>query len=138
MARRSIFQTNPNIWSAGAVVLPHQPAHTQYANQIAMHQMAKEQALSQYYDKVQNSINPQGVRDIDLEGWNQKADAWQRFGIENRAFLINPRLDGGRALLKFQSMNRDLHSDLQKSKQAAAKELAIQKIYGDPRKAKLA
>lgn len=138
MARRHIFQTNPNIWSAGAVVLPHQQAHTQYSNQLAMHQMAKDQALSQYYDKVQSSINPQGVRDVDMEGWMKKADAWNRFGIENRAALVNPKLDGGKALLQFNSMHRDLNGDLQKSKEAAQTELALKSIYLDPKKRQLA
>lgn len=100
-----------------------------------MHQQAKQQALSQYYDKLQNSVNPAGVRDVDLEGWNKKADDWQRFGIENRDKLVNPRLDGGRAMAQFQSMHRDLLGDTQKSKQAAAKEMALQRIYADPNKA---
>jgi hypothetical protein len=97
-----------------------------------MHQQAKQQALSQYYDKLQNNINPAGVRSQDLDGWNQKADAWQQFGIEHRDALVNPRLDGGRAMNQFQAMHRDLLSDTQKSKQAAGKELALQKIYSNP------
>lgn len=138
MARHSsIFQANPNMWNAGAVVLKH-PQHQQYAQQMQAHQVAKEQALSQYYDKLQNSINPAGVRDIDLEGWNKKADDWQRFGIENRALLINPRSDGGRAMARFQSMHRDLLGDIQKSKQEAQKELTLGKIYADPNKAQRA
>lgn len=137
MARHAIFQANPNMWNAGAVVLK-QPPHQQYAQQMQAHQIAKEQALSQYYDKLQNSINPAGVRDIDLEGWNKKADDWQRFGIENRGALVNPRADGGRAMARFQSMHRDLLGDVQKSKQEAQKELTLGRIYADPKKAQMA
>lgn len=125
------------MWNAGAVVLKP-PPHQQYYNQLASHQLAKQQALSQYYDKLQNSVNPQGVRDVDMEGWNKKTDAWQRFGIEHRDALVNPRIDGGRAMTQFQSMHRDLLGDIQKSKQAGAKETALQRIYSDPNKAQRA
>jgi len=137
MARRHIFQSNPNMWSAGAVVLPHQQAHAQYANQLALHQQAKDQALSQYYDKVQSSINPQGIRDVDMDGWQKKADEWNKFGIENRQFLIDPRRDGGKALGQFNSMHRDLLGDLAKSKQAAQTELQLKNIWLDPKKRQL-
>jgi hypothetical protein len=138
--RRPSGNISPAAYSGGAVVFPHQGVspYTRYAMQMQMHQSAKSQALNQYYDKLQNSINPAGVRDVDLEGWNKKADDWQRFGIENREMLVNPRADGGKAMARFQSMHRDLLGDIQKSKQAAQKELALGKIYADPKKAQMA
>ena len=138
--RRPSSAISPGAFSGGAVTF-HPPAispYLRYAMQMQMHNNAKQQALSQYYDKLQNSINPAGVRDIDLDGWNQKADAWQRWGIENRDALINPRADGGKAMARFQAMHRDLLGDVQKSKQEAQKELALGKIYSDPKKAQMA
>lgn len=131
---RSSTVINPAAYSGGTFVV-RPPNYTAYYMRAMMHQQAKQQALSQYYDKLQNSINPAGVRDIDLDGWNQKADAWQKFGIENRDALVNPRLDGGKAMARFQSMHRDLLGDAQKSKQAAQKEMSLQKIYSNPNEA---
>src|ERR1700753_3882265 len=132
--RRSSTIINPAAYSGGTFQIK-QPNYAGYFQQFMAHRMAKQQALSQYYDRVQSSINPAGVRDIDMEGWQKKADDWDKFGIENRDNLVDPRRDGGRALNQFNSMHRDLLGDLNKSKQAAAKEMALQKIYSDPRKA---
>lgn len=128
---------SPAAYSGGAVVL-RLPNFTNYYMQAMAHRQAKDQALSQYYDKIGNSINPAGVRDIDMEGWLQKADNWNRFGLENRAKLINPKVDGGRALNAFQSMHRDLLGDTQKSKEAAKGELMLKGVYLDPKKRALA
>lgn len=135
--RRTSTAISPAAYSGGTVVL-HAPNYAGYFQQAMAHRQAKQQALSQYYDRVQTSINPAGVRDVDMEGWQKKADDWNKFGIENRDNLVDPRRDGGRALNQFNSMHRDLLGDTQKSKQAASKEMALQKIYSDPRKASLA
>lgn len=135
--RRSSTAISPAAFSGGAFAI-RQPNYANYFATAMMHRQAKQQALSQYYDKVQTSINPQGVRDVDMDGWQKKADEWNKFGIEHRDELVDPRRDGGRALNQFNAMHRDLLGDLQKSKQAAVKELAVQRIYADPRKAALA
>ena len=135
--RRSNTAISPLAFSGGTFVVK-QPNYSNYYAQAMMHRQAKQQALSQYYDRVQSSINPAGVRDQDLEGWQKKADDWNKWGIEHRDELVDPRRDGGKALNQFNAMHRDLLSDTQKSKQAAAKELTLSKIYADPNKAKLA
>lgn len=128
---------SPAAYSGGTFVV-HPPNFANYFQQFMAHRLAKQQSLSQYYDKVQSSINPQGVRDVDLEGWQKKADDWNKWGIEHRDELVDPRRDGGKSLNQFNSMHRDLLGDLNKSKQAAAKEMALQKVYSDPKKAALA
>ena len=40
---RARFSANPNLWNAGAVVF--KMPHSQYSNQMAMHQLARNQAL---------------------------------------------------------------------------------------------
>jgi len=135
--RRPQSGISPAAYSGGTFVI-HPPNYANYFATAMMRKQAKQEALSRYYDKLQNSLNPVGVRDIDMEGWNKKADAWQKFGIENRDQLVNPRLDGGKAMGQFQSMHRDLLGDAQKSKQEGAKELALQRIYSDTKKAALA
>src|ERR1700739_3887344 len=120
--RRTSTAISPAAYSGGTFTI-RQPNYANYFAQAQMHKMAKQQALSQYYDRVQSSINPAGVRDVDMEGWQKKADDWNKFGIENRDNLVDPRRDGGRALGQFNAMHRDLLGDLNKSKQAAAKEM---------------
>ena len=78
MARRALFQANPNMWNAGAVVF--KMPHSQYANQMAMHQLSKQEALGQYYNKLLTNINPAGVRGVDMAGWQKKVNDWQEFG----------------------------------------------------------
>lgn len=135
--RRISTAISPAAYSGGTVVF-HAPNYGNYYAQAQAHRMAKQQALSQYYDRVQTSINPAGVRDVDMAGWQKKTDDWNKFGIENRDALVDPRRDGGRALNQFNAMHRDLLGDIQKSKQAAQKELVLSKIYSDPRKSALA
>lgn len=121
------------LYTAGAVVLPFHQAPN-YARQLLMHQQAKNQALGQYYSKLENGINPVGVRDQDMDGWQSKLQAWQKFGIQNRNALINPNADGGKAIRQFEAMHQDLLGDIQKSKAAAANERAIQPLMLDPKK----
>lgn len=135
--RRTSTAISPSAYSGGTIAI-HAPNFANYFAQAQQHKMAKQQALSQYYDRVQTSINPQGVRDVDMNGWQKKADDWNKFGIDHRDDLVDPRRDGGRSLTQFNSMHRDLLGDLQKSKQAAAKEMMLQRIYSDPKKASLA
>jgi hypothetical protein len=101
---------------------------------MQMHQLAKDQALGQYYSKLENGINPAGVRQQDMEGWQKKLQDWQAFGVQNRNALINPNLDRGAAQRQFMAMHQDLLGDTQKSKAAAATERAVQPLFLDPHK----
>lgn len=131
MARRALFQANPNMWNAGAVVF--KMPHSQYANQMAMHQLSKQEALGQYYNKLLTNINPAGVRGVDMAGWQKKVNDWQEFGTKHRNQLINPRLDGGEAQRQFMAMHTDLLGDLDKSKAAADAEKAVRQVYLNPK-----
>src|ERR1700721_4407928 len=126
--RGSSTAVNPAAYSGGTFAI-RPPNYTAYYMRAMMHQQAKQQALSQYYDKLQNNINPAGVRSQDLQGWNQKVSAWDQYGIQNRDALVNPKLDGGKAQLHFQMMHSDLLSDMDKSKRAGQNELNAGKLY---------
>jgi hypothetical protein len=120
--------------AAGAVLLHPQGANSaNYARQMQMHQMAKEESLRQYYTKLENSINEAGVRDQDLEGWNKKVADWQQYAVQNRNALANPNADGGKAQMQFSSMHRDLMGDIQKSKAAAAFQRQIAPLFSNPK-----
>lgn len=131
MPRRFHMPAVGNV-AAGAVTF--NPHYDNYARQMQMHQLAKDQALGQYYSKLENSINPAGVRQQDMEGWQKKLQDWQAFAIQNRQALINPNVDGGRAMRQFGAMHQDLLGDIQKSKAAAATERAVQPLFLDPKK----
>jgi len=131
MAKRFHIPTVGNV-AAGAVVF--NPHYDNMARQMQMHQLAKDQALGQYYSKLENSINPAGVRQQDMDGWQKKLQDWQAFAIENRQALINPNLDRGQAMRRFGAMHQDLLGDIQKSKAAAATERAVQPLFLDPKR----
>lgn len=120
--------------SAGAIVFHPPTASNNYARQMQAHQLAKDQALGQYYSKLENSINPAGVRQQDMEGWQKKLQDWQAFGVQNRSALINPNMDRGAAQRQFMAMHQDLLGDIQKSIAAAATERAVQPLFLDPHK----
>jgi hypothetical protein len=124
------------LYTGGAVTIPFRPVHN-YAQQLLMHQQSKSQALSQYYSKLENNINPVGVRQQDMEGWQKKLQDWQAFAVQNRQGLLNPNADGGKAIRQFGAMHQDLLGDIQKSKAAAANERAVQPLFLDPKKRSL-
>ena len=122
------------LYTGGAAVLPYRPAYNNYASRMQMHLLAKDQALGQYYSKLENGINPAGVRQQDMEGWQNKLQKWQQFGVENRNALINPNVDNGRSQRQFGAMHQDLLGDIQKSKAAGQNERAVQTIMLDPKR----
>lgn len=121
-------------WGPSAGAVTFQPHYDNYARQMQMHQLAKDQALGQYYSKLENGINPAGVRSVDMDGWQNKVQQWQQFGVQHRSSLINPNTDRGRAQTQFMAMYKDLQGDIAKSKAAANTERAIQPLYLDPKK----
>lgn len=120
-------------WGPAMGAVSFQSGYNRYAQQMKMHQLAKDQALAQYYSKLENSINPAGVRQQDMEGWQNKLQEWQRFGVENRSALVNPNMDRGQSQRRFMAMHQDLLGDIQKSKAAATNERAVQQHMIDPK-----
>jgi hypothetical protein len=131
MARRFHMPAVGNTAPGAIVFNPH---YDNAARQMQMHQLAKDQALGQYYSKLENSINPAGVRQQDMDGWQNKLQKWQQYAIQNRQALINPNLDRGQAIRQFGAMHQDLLGDIQKSKAAATTERAVQPLFLDPKK----
>lgn len=132
---------SPGLFTGGAVVLPQQNTspYMRYMMQMQMHQQSRENALAQYYSKIQTGINPAGVRSVDMEGWRKKVEDWQQYGEQHRDALVNPRLDGGRAQTEFQQMHTDLLGDVAKSKEAGANEMLVKRTFDlDPKKRMLA
>lgn len=119
---------NPHAYTGGAVVFNSQPETQLYANLMAKREARKE-AMDQYYQNLHKSINPAGVRTQDINnGFLQKLDDWQRYYMENKGSIINPKTPEDRQkAIQHQSMYQDLQMDLNKSKEAAAHEMEYAK-----------
>lgn len=124
------------LYTGGSVILPFHQRHN-YALDLYKHKLAKDEALGQYYSKLENNINPAGVRQQDMDGWQKKLQDWQGFAVQNRKALLNPNIDGGKTVRQFGAMHQDLLGDIQKSKAAAANERAVQPLFLDPKKRSL-
>ena len=122
---------SPGLFTGGAVVLPQQNTspYMRYMMQMQMHQQSRDNALAQYYSKLQTGINPAGVRSVDMNGWRKKVEDWQQYGEQHRDALVNPRLDGGKAQTEFQQMHTDLLGDVAKSKEAGANEMLVKRTF---------
>lgn len=124
-----------NLYLSGAAQpLNLTPFMTFYMNQQAR-QRAKDEALEQYYSNFTKSVNPAGMRTQDIEnGWSQKVSDWQDFYRTNKASILKPKLDNGKALNEFQSRYQDILQDTQKSKSATENIKQIFPILSDPDK----
>lgn len=116
---------NPSVYSGGAVPVDLRPFDAYYMRQIAQRQ-ARDQTLEQYYRDQSKALTPTGMRAKDIEGgWAQKADDWQKFGIENKKFLLNPKLDGYKSVNEFNRRRNELQTDIARSKEAGEHEKTL-------------
>lgn len=116
---------NPGVYNGGATVFNNRPFVNYYLQQQAKKQ-AQDQALDTYYRDQAKSLTPTGMRAKDIEGgFSQKFNDWQQLGMEKKKFLLNPAADNYKTLNEFNRAKNDLHSDIEKSKQAAKDEDVI-------------
>ncbi len=107
------------LYTGGAVVADTSPL-VQLQHQYNMKQAARDEALDDYFRNLNQSINPKGVRNQDIEGLTLKQDEWQKFYLQNKQAIKNPRIDGGKALTEYQGRFNDMRNYIEKSKNAAA------------------
>lgn len=68
---------NPNSFNAGTAVFNPAPITETYLK-LAAHREAKNQALEQYQRKKMESIDRDGVRDVDIPEFTKKIDDWNK------------------------------------------------------------
>jgi hypothetical protein len=107
------------LYTGGTVVADTSPL-VQLQHQYNMKQAARDEALDDYFRNLNQSINPKGVRNQDIEGLTLKQDEWQKFYLQNKQAIKNPRIDGGKALTEYQGRFNDMRNYIEKSKNAAA------------------
>lgn len=118
-----------NLYSGGAVVFDSQPIADMYTR-FNQRQMARDEALDDYFRNLNKNINPAGMRNQDVEGLTSKSNEWNQFYVQNSKAIKNPKLDGGKALTEYQSRYQDMLNYINQSKNAT-------KISADLAKAKL-
>lgn len=89
-----------NPWSAGAVLFDQRPYMAFYERQMAKEQ-AKNDALENYFKDLNKNITSTGMRSQDVPSLLQKNKDWQDHYIQNKAAILNPKLDNGDAYRKY-------------------------------------
>lgn len=106
-----------NPWSGGAVVLDQRPFLAFYERQMAREQ-AKQDSLENYFKDLGKNITSTGMRSQDVPGLLQKNKEWQAHYMQNKAAILNPKLDNGAAYNKYMSGYQDQVALTNESKQA--------------------
>lgn len=106
-----------NPWAAGAVVLDQRPFLQFYERQMAREQ-AKNDALENYFKGLDKNITSAGMRSQDVPTLLQKNRDWQEHYMQNKAAILNPKLDNGAAYNKYMSGYQDQMALTNESKQA--------------------
>lgn len=107
------------LYTGGATVLDSSPIADMY-HQYSMRKIARDEALEDYFRNLNKSVNPQGVRNQDIEGLTKKQNEWQQFYLQNKQAIKNPKIDNGKAYSEYQSRYRDMQNYIQQSKNATA------------------
>lgn len=127
------LHTPSNLYTGGAVAFDSTPFTAFTINAMARKQ-AKDEALDEYYNNINKSVNPAGVRTQDLEGFNKKTNEWREFYQANKDAIKNTRLDNGQAQTEYYQRLQDALSYVDRSKQAEARKKPLIDILSDPEK----
>ncbi len=119
---------NPNLFTAGNVNL-HSP-YFQYVLQSQAHKQAKDEALDKYYGNLPNTINEQGVRDIDIPVLHQQKDAIQQYYMQNRDAIKKGNTPEAFNMGK---MFREAQGIVQESKNRSNTSNKIAQLRGNPK-----
>lgn len=108
---------SPNPWAAGAVVFNPQPWEAFYERQAAKKQ-AKEDALNAYFKDLNKNITSAGMRSQDVPQLLQKNQEWQDLYSQNKAAILNPKLDNGKAYSDYTRLYQEQQALVNESKEA--------------------
>lgn len=77
---------NPNSWNGGTAVFNSAPITETYLK-LAAHREAKNRALDQYHQKQAETLDRDGVRDVDAPEFSKKLDQWNQHWQLNKKGL---------------------------------------------------
>lgn len=121
------IQLDPRLYTAGNVEFDSTPTVNLYGNILAKRQ-AKMDALDQYDRARINNINPQGLRDVDRQGFDQRLSNVQSFYNLNKDKI---RKGTTPEAFEYEKILRDVSSYVNQSKERTAKQNAAMKLYQD-------
>lgn len=127
------LQNDPRVYSGGSERIDTRP-HTMLYAQLMQRKQAKDAAVDDYVRNLNKNVNPAGMRNQEREVFEQKLKDWQRFGVENKDKLRNPRGDKGEASMEFQARYQDIMNLINESKGEEEKKKPLVEIMTDPNK----
>jgi hypothetical protein len=127
------LHNNPNLYTGGATVVNTSP-YTNFAINMDAKRKAKEEALDQYYRSMDGKLNSAGMRPVEVQDLMQNENARREYYRQNRAAILNPRLDNGRAQTEFQNKFQQSLGLVQKSKSLGEVNKQLAPILADPEK----
>lgn len=116
-----------NPWAAGAVVFDTRPYAAFYERQM-LRKQAKEDTLDNYFRDLNKNVTSAGMRSQDVPGLLQKQKDWQDFYQQNKAAIINPKADNGRAYSEYMSRYQDQLGLVNQSKDEHKKKDELNKL----------
>jgi hypothetical protein len=111
--------TSINPYGQGGKVLNSTP-YLQYFMQTRAHEQAKNAALENHFSKLNESINPAGVRNQDIDGFVKRVNENRDFYLQNKKAIQDPTADNGKAYSEYMSRHQAALGFVNSSKQAAA------------------
>lgn len=128
--------TSSGLYSEGAVVFDSQPFANLY-NQFMLRKQAKDDALDNYFRDFGKNVTPAGMRNQDISVLTAKNNEWRQYYQQNKAAIMNPRLDGGKAYGEWNSRYQDQLQTIEQSKNLANTTKEAGRIIADPKKREL-
>lgn len=122
---------NTNPWAAGAVTFNTQPYAAFYERQM-LRKQAKEDALENYFKDLGKNVTSAGMRVQDVPVLMQKQKDWQQFYLQNKAAILNPKLDNGDAYSRYMSGFQDQLALTSESKSEAKKDQELARLRFNP------
>ena len=117
-------QNDPRLYSAGAVTFDATPSTNLYAQLMAKRQ-AKDEAIDEYYRKLPSTLNKEGIRNQDREGFDKEIVKIQQYWIQNKDKIKKGNTPEAFTL---EQMFRDMENAGQRSKNAGKTDLELGKM----------
>lgn len=77
------LQNQPGMYSEFSERLNANP-YTQFSAQLMLRKKAQEDAMDEYYRRMNDNINQEGLRDIDVPGFEQRINTLKQYTIQNK------------------------------------------------------
>lgn len=127
------LHTPNDLYTGGAAVFDSRP-YVNFSAALMQRKQAKDEALDKYYNDLNKSINPAGVRTQDINGFMEKTNGMQTYWQQNKDAIKNPRLDNGKAQTEYQSRYQDIQGYVTSSKNEELKKKPFVDMLADPDK----